>query len=95
MHLKNEHIKSEYIRWMTDTYLRINEKWNIREKSEVVSVEDKMRETLLRWFHHVQKNSIDTTVRKIDCSGCKHFKGERKPKKAWIKPIKNDPAHWM
>lgn len=26
MHLKNEHIKSEYIRWMTDTYLRINEK---------------------------------------------------------------------
>ena len=38
----------------------------IRNKVGVVPIEEKMRETRLRWFGHVRRRSIDAPVRRVD-----------------------------
>ena len=35
----------------------------IRNKTGVASIEDKMKETKLRWFGRIMRNSIDTSVK--------------------------------
>ena len=45
----------------------------IREKAGVAPIEDKMRETSLRWFGQVKKRSVNAPVRKcgtINLSEC-------------------------
>lgn len=63
----------------------------IKGKLEVVLVEDNMRETCLRWFGHVQRRPIDTTVRTIGRSDFRDIsiRGGR-PKKSWIETAIND-----
>ena len=38
----------------------------IRNKVGVVPIEEKMRETRLRWFSHVRRRPRDTPIRKVD-----------------------------
>ena len=55
----------------------------IREKVGVASIEDKMRETRLRWFGHAKKMSEDAPMRRCEIFsllGC--TKGRGWPKKS-------------
>ena len=57
----------------------------------MVSIDEKMRESRLRWFSHVQKRTINAIVRKselIQVEGTK--KGRGRPKITLIKVIKKD-----
>jgi len=38
----------------------------IRDLAKVAPIEDKMRETRLRWFGHVKRRSVDTPVRRCE-----------------------------
>ncbi|XP_070026581.1 uncharacterized protein [Nicotiana sylvestris] len=63
----------------------------IREKVGVASMEDKLRESRLRWFGHVKRRDIDALVRR-----CKRLtmadlrKGRGKPKKYWGEVIRQN-----
>ena len=55
------------LRWMcghTKKYKIRNE--IIRNKVGVVPIEEKMRETRLRWFGHVRRRPVDAPVRRVD-----------------------------
>ena len=61
----------------------------IREKVEVALIEDKMRETRLRWFGHIKRRSENRPVRKcerINLRECR--RGSGRPKKSWKEVIK-------
>ncbi|KAL6570221.1 hypothetical protein OROMI_014735 [Orobanche minor] len=63
----------------------------IREKVRVASIEDKMMENRLRWFGHVRRRPVDAPVRRLESWGTSNIvKGRGRPKKTWIKLIKND-----
>ncbi|XP_070017191.1 uncharacterized protein LOC142172467 [Nicotiana tabacum] len=56
----------------------------IRDKVGVASVEDKLRESRLRWFGHVKMRDIDAPVRRcerLSIAGMR--KGSGRPKKYW------------
>lgn len=55
--------------------LRSNKNNNLWDKLEIAPLEDKMRETRLKWFHHVQRRLIDATVGKVDSSEIIDTKG--------------------
>ncbi|XP_070025242.1 uncharacterized protein [Nicotiana sylvestris] len=66
---------------------------DIREKVHVAPIDDKMRETTLRWFRHVQKRSPDALVRRCEwlvVEGTRRGKG--RPKKYWGEVIRKDMA---
>jgi len=53
----------------------------IREQVGVTPLEDKLRETKLRWFGHVKRRSVDALVRRgevIDLSHCMRGRGQSK-----------------
>ena len=54
-------------RWMCG-YIRKDNIRNevIRNKVGVVPIEEKMRETRLKWFNHVRRRSSDALVRRVD-----------------------------
>jgi len=55
----------------------------IRGKIGVASVEDKMRETRLRWFEHIRRRSMDVPVRRCETIECLEYKRSRgRPKKS-------------
>jgi len=53
------------IRWICG-YTRMNKVSNgvIRDLAKVAPIEDKIRETRLRWFDHVKRRSVDAPVRR-------------------------------
>ena len=55
------------IRWMCG-YTRMDRISNgvIIYLVKVASIEDKLRETKLRWFGHVKRRSVDTLVRRCE-----------------------------
>nr|XP_009624733.1 uncharacterized protein LOC104115746 [Nicotiana tomentosiformis] len=56
----------------------------IRDKVGVASMEDKLRESRLRWFGHVKRRDIDAPVRKCErltMAGLR--KGRGRPKRYW------------
>lgn len=69
--VKKQHIEKidlaemRMLRWMSYKHLRLNK--NFKYLQEVAPIEDKIRETYLGWFGHVQRRPIDTTVKKIGC----------------------------
>ena len=58
----------------------------IRNKIEVVPIEEKMRETRLRWFGHVRRRPRDTPVRRVDeMEQLAKKEVEVEPRKLWEK----------
>ena len=63
----------------------------IREKIGVASIEDKIRETCLRWFGHITRRSLDAPVRRCDEFDHPDYKRSRgKPKKSWGEVIRHN-----
>ena len=81
------------LRWMCG-HTRLdrirNEK--IREKVGVAPIDEKMRESRLRWFGHVCRRPMDAPVRRIETMELttQIKRGRGRPKKTWKETIKND-----
>ena len=57
----------------------------------VATIEDKMRETRLRWFGHVRRRSMDAPVRRCETIECLDYRRSRgRPKKSWSEVIRHD-----
>ncbi len=58
------------LRW-TSGHTRLNKIRNesIREKVEVVPIEDKLREKRLRWFGHAKRKHTEAPVRQVEYIG--------------------------
>ncbi|KAH0434466.1 hypothetical protein IEQ34_026824 [Dendrobium chrysotoxum] len=73
------------LRWMSGFTLRDrirNE--HIREKVGVAPVEDKIRDSCLRWFGHIKRRPPDDPVRKVEVLDLTYVKKSRgRPKKTW------------
>ena len=69
------------IRWMCGYSIRdrIRNKV-IRDLVKVAPIEDKMRETRLRWFGHVKRRSVDAPVRSCERINTPAGKRERSTK---------------
>ncbi|KAL0906290.1 hypothetical protein M5K25_024773 [Dendrobium thyrsiflorum] len=80
------------LRWMSGFTLRDrmrNE--HIREKVGIAPVEDKIRESRLRWFGHIKRRPSDDPVRKVEVLDLPYVKrGRGRPKKTWLENIRND-----
>jgi len=80
------------IRWMCG-YTRLDRIRNvvIGERVGVAPIEDKLRETRLRWFGHVKRRSVSAPVRK--CESIHLLDGKRgrgRPKMSWNMVIRSD-----
>jgi len=63
----------------------------IRETTGVAPIEDKLRESRLRWFGHAKRRSVDAPVRRcesINLLSCKSGRGQSK--KSWREVIRYD-----
>jgi len=69
----------------------------IRERVGVAPLEDKLRETRLRWFGHVKRRSVSAPVRRceaIHILDCKRGRG--RPKMSWNVVIRSDvKSFWL
>jgi len=73
------------IQWMC-SFIRLDRIRNevIKEKVKVAPVEDKMRQTRLRWFGHVKKRSVHAPVRRCEHINLMHCKrGRGRLKMSW------------
>jgi len=80
------------IRWMCG-YTRLDRIKNvvIRERVGVAPLEDKLRETRLRWFGHVKRRSVSAPVRRceaLELLQCRRGRG--RPKTSWKVVIRSD-----
>ncbi|XP_070045248.1 uncharacterized protein [Nicotiana tomentosiformis] len=65
----------------------------IQDRVGVASVEEKMRESRLRWFRHVKRRSIDAPVRRCERLAMESLRrGRGRPKKYWGEMIRQDMA---
>ncbi|XP_070018082.1 uncharacterized protein [Nicotiana sylvestris] len=82
------------LRWMCgNTRMDKIKNEDIREKVSVAPIDDKMRETRLRWFGHVQRRSLDAPIRRCEqlaLVGTRRGRG--KPRKYWGEVIRWDMA---
>jgi len=63
----------------------------IRERVVVAALEDKMRETRLRWFGHVKRRSVSASVRRREAIHLLHYRrGRGRPKMRWNEVVKSD-----
>ena len=74
-------------------YMRIYRISNrvIRDLVKVIPIEDKLKETRLRWFGHMKRRSADAPVRK--CEGINTLRGKRgrgRSKKSLDEVIRDD-----
>ncbi|XP_070025488.1 uncharacterized protein [Nicotiana sylvestris] len=89
--VKNSHLQKmrvaevRMLRWMCGCTRRDRIKnETIRDRVGVAFVEDKMRESRLRWFGHVKRRSIDDPVRRCERLAMEILKrGRGRPKKYW------------
>jgi len=85
-------VEMRMIRWMC-SFTRIDRIRNgvIRDLAKVAPIEDKMRETRLRWFDHVKRRSADTPVRRCEMIDIPEGKrGRCRPKKSLDEVIRED-----
>ncbi|PKA64424.1 ataxia telangiectasia mutated family protein [Apostasia shenzhenica] len=83
------------LRWMCG-YTRKDRMRNeyIRKKVSVAPIEDKLRESRLRWFGHLNRRPIEAPVRKIELLDFAHVqKGRGRPKKTRQKTIRSDLSY--
>jgi len=63
----------------------------IRERVGIAPLEDKLRETRLRWFGHVKRRSVDAPVRRCEAINLLHYKrGRGRSKMSWNEVIRSD-----
>jgi hypothetical protein len=63
----------------------------IRHKLGVAPIEEKMRESRLRWFGHVMRRPRDAPVRRIETWGVEGGKrGRGRPRQTWVRVVKSD-----
>ncbi|CAH9063950.1 unnamed protein product, partial [Cuscuta europaea] len=63
----------------------------IRQRVGVASIEDKMRESRLRWFGHVRRRPSDAPVRRVEMCGEEAGKrGRGRPKQTWVRGVRSD-----
>ena len=63
----------------------------IRDKIEVASIEDKMRDARLRWFGHIRRRPRDALVRSCETMDCPDYRRRRgRTKKSWSEVIRHD-----
>ena len=81
------------LRWICG-HIRLNRIKNekIRKKVSIAPIDEKMRESRLRWFDHVCRRPMDAPVRRIETiESTTQIKRVRdRPKKTWKETIKND-----
>jgi len=80
------------IRWICG-HTRLDKIINevIRGKIEVASIEDKMRETRLRWFGHIRRRTRDTSMRSCETIECLDYRRSRcRPEKSCSEVIRHD-----
>jgi len=80
------------IRWMCG-YTRLDRIRNavIREWVGVTPLEDKMRETRLRWFGHDKRRSRSAPVRRCEAIHLLHCRrGRGRPKMSWNEVVRSD-----
>jgi len=80
------------IRWMFG-FTRLNRIRNvvIRERVEVAPLEEKLKETRLRWFGHVKTKSVNTPVRRYEAINLLDYRrGRGRPKMSWNELIRSD-----
>jgi len=80
------------IRWICG-YTRLDKIRNevIRDIVKVAPIEDKMRESRLRWFGHVKRQSVDVPVRRCETINIPVSNRERgRPKKSMDEVIRGD-----
>ena len=63
----------------------------IRERVGVAPLEDKMRESRLRWFGHVKRRCANALVRRCEKISLSHYRrGRGRPKISWNEVIMSD-----
>ena len=63
----------------------------ISERVGIAPLEDKMRETRLRWFGHVKRTSVDAPVSKCKTIDLRHYRrGRGRPKMSQNEVIRGD-----
>jgi len=63
----------------------------IRERVGVTPLEEKMRETRLRWFGHAKRRSVNTPVRRDEAINILHCRrGRGRPKTSWNAVIRSN-----
>ncbi|PKA58339.1 ataxia telangiectasia mutated family protein [Apostasia shenzhenica] len=68
--------------------------WINLEKGGIAPIEDKLRESRLRWFGHINRRSIEAPVRKIELLDLAHVqKGRGRQKKKRQKTIRSDLSY--
>jgi len=80
------------IRWMC-SYTRLDRIRSvvIRERVGIAPLEDKLRETRLRWFGHVKRRSIDALLTRCDAINFVHYRrGRGRLKMSWNEVIRSD-----
>jgi len=85
-------VEMRMIRWMCD-YTRLDRIKNvvIRERVGIAPLEDKLRETRLRWFGHVKRRSASAPVRR--CEPLEHLqykRGKGRLKTSWNVVTRSD-----
>ena len=80
------------IRWMCG-YTRLDKIRNveIKERVGVAYLEDKMRETRLRWFKHVKRSVVSASVRRCEAFDLLQYRrGRGRPKTSWNAVFRSD-----
>ena len=80
------------LRWLCG-YTRLDKIRNevIRDLVKVVPIEDKMRESRLRWFGHVKRKSVDALVRRCETINIPvSYRGRGRSKKSLDEVIRGD-----
>ena len=80
------------IRWMCGlTRLDRIRNVAIRERVGVAPLEDKLRESRLRWFGHVKRRCVNAPVRRCEKINLLQYKrGRGRPKMSWNEVIRSD-----
>ena len=74
-------------------YTRLDKIRNVvvRGQVRVAPLEDKLRETRLRWFGHVKRRSVNAPMRRGEAIDLSHYKrGRGRLKMSWNEVIRSD-----
>jgi hypothetical protein len=89
-------VKMRMLRWICG-HTRIDQVWNddIHERLGVAPVEKKLVQHRLRWFRHVQRRSVEASIRNGVIRRISNKKRDRgRPNLTWEESVKRDLKNW-